>query len=92
MLTVGWPLGTAATTAAHARQYIRDPDRVLGRPDLAEHLDLHAVLPADAIDSGYRYGRVALYLSRKDQDEAAYLVAGGDIERWPRSDPMTVCS
>ena len=92
MLTLGWPPGTTANTAAHARQYVRNPDRVLPGVALAEGLDLDAVLPAGAIDTGYRYGRVALYLSPRDQDAAAYLVAGRDIERWPRSDPMTVCS
>jgi hypothetical protein len=92
MLTLGWPPGTAAETAAHARQYVRDPTRTLPASDLSEHLDLDAALPPDAIDTGYRYGPVALYVGRRDADEAVYLVAGRDIERWPRSDPMTVCS
>jgi hypothetical protein len=92
MLTLGWPIGTRARTAASARQFVRDPHGIVPTTDLARRLDLNAALPDDAIDTGYRYGRIALYLSPQDQDMVAYLVAGDDVERWPRSDPMTLCS
>jgi hypothetical protein len=92
LLTIGWPLGTRPDNAGGARQYIRDPNNVTQSHSLRNTLDLHASLPPDAYDTGYRYGTIALYLSPSDQDTAAYLVAGNEVERWPRSDPMTLCS
>jgi hypothetical protein len=88
-LTFGWPLGTRPQTATGARQFIRDPDHVLPR---SLPLDLHSTLPADAGPTGYTYGPVDLYLSPSDQDQSVYLVLGSTVERWPRSDPMTLCS
>jgi hypothetical protein len=90
-LTVGWPLGTQVQTADHARQYIRDPNGVVGQT-LHAHLGYHASLPADAKATGYWYGPVQLFVSPSDADRAVYLVAGQSAERWPRSDPMTACS
>jgi hypothetical protein len=87
---LGWPLGTRPATAAGARQYVRDP-----RHGLASRLPalvLKANLPADAGPTGYAYGPVQLYLAPFDQDRAVYLVLGDSVERWPRSDPMTLCS
>jgi hypothetical protein len=88
-LTFGWPLGSRPQTASGARQFIRDPDHVLPR---SLSLDLHATLPADAGPTGYAYGPVDLYLSPLDHDQSVYLVLGSTVERWPRSDPMTLCS
>jgi hypothetical protein len=88
-LTFGWPLGTRHQTAAGSRQFIRDPNHVVPR---SFPLDLHAMLPADARPTGYSFGDgVALYLSPSDQNQFVYLV-GSTVERWPRSDPMTLCS
>ncbi|MDQ6713946.1 MAG: hypothetical protein M3Z28_12265 [Candidatus Dormibacteraeota bacterium] len=88
-LTFGWPLGTRPQAAAGSRQYIRDKNHVVPR---LLPLDLHATLPTDARSTGYTFGDgVALYLSPSDQDQFVYLV-GSTVERWPRSDPMTVCS
>src|SRR4051812_47292716 len=42
--------------------------------------------------TGFAVKGVALYLAPSDEDEAVYLVAGSTVERWPRSDPMTLCS
>lgn len=89
-LTLGWPLGTRPQTAAGARQYVRDPRRVL--PSRLPPLELDATLPADASPTGYAHGPVRLYLAPSDQDRAAYLVLGDSVERWPRSDPIAVCS
>ncbi len=89
-LTMGWPLGTRPLTAAGARQYIRDPRHVL--PSRLPALELEATLPTDASPTGYAYGPVRLYLAPSDQEEAVYLVLGHNVERWPRSDPMTLCS
>jgi hypothetical protein len=89
-LTIAWPLGTQAQTADRARQYIRDPTGVVSQA-LHARLSFHATLPADAQPTGYWYGAVQLYTS-SDVDQSLYLVAGHDVERWPRSDPMTLCS
>jgi hypothetical protein len=48
-------------------------------------------IPADAKDTGYRYGALKLYLAPSDEDSYLYLVAPADSERWPRSDPQTFC-
>lgn len=34
---------------------------------------------------------LATYLSPSGQDEAIYVVGGGRVERWPRSEPMALC-
>src|SRR2546428_3510553 len=90
-LTIGWPLGTRSETADNARQYVRDPSGVVSQA-LHAHLGFHGTLPADAQPTGYWYGAVQLYTSASDVDQSVYLVAGHDVERWPRSDPMTDCS
>ena len=91
-LTLGWPLGRRALFASEARQYINDPNGVVPHADLRGTLDLHAKLPPDAKPTGYWKGDAQLYLAPSDQDVAAYFVGGGHVERWPRADPMTVCS
>jgi hypothetical protein len=92
MLTLGWPPGTASATAAHSRQYLRDPQNVLRTRSLLATLDLHARLPADARPTGLRYQGVEVYVSPAEVDRDVYVVGAGVVERWPRSDPMTVCS
>lgn len=91
MLQIGWPPGTVAETGAAARQYIRDP---LGAVSIRfrDRLVRNARLPADARPTGYRLGSIELYLASSDQDEAIYVVAPAGAERWPRSDPMTLCA
>jgi hypothetical protein len=89
-LSIGWPVGTVSDTAAQTRQYIRDP-RGAVRAALRDRLRLRAELPADAGATGYRYGPLEVYLSPSDQDEAIYVVGGGRVERWPRSEPMALC-
>lgn len=42
--------------------------------------------------TGYTYDSIQVYLSPTDQDEAIYVVGPFGSERWPRSDPMTLCS
>jgi hypothetical protein len=89
-LTIGWPPGTASTTSARARQYIRDPKGVFGSR-FRDRLVRNVTLPPDARPTGYRYGAIEIYLSPSDQDDAIYLLSPTDRERWPRSDPMTAC-
>ena len=91
MLFIGWPPGTAATTSASARMYVRDPQGVYGA-DTRERLVRNATLPRDAKPTGYRLGPLELYLAPSDQDEAIYVVAPSGAERWPRVDPMRLCA
>jgi hypothetical protein len=91
MMYIGWPLGTRSTNAAEARQYIRDPGHTLQPQVLKGTWARDPSMPADASDTGYRYGAVRLFLAPSDDDTYAYLVAPADSERWPRSDPMTLC-
>lgn len=91
-LTIGWPLGTAATRSTDTRLYIRDPHDVVASPNIRGPLQTHATMPADARQTGFKVRGVRLYLAPSDEDSAAYLVVGSDVERWPRSDPMTLCA
>jgi hypothetical protein len=90
LLSIGWPVGTLSTSATQARQYIRDPNGVV-RSILRDRLDLNAKVPSDARPTGYTYDSVQVYLSPTEQDEAIYVVGPFGAERWPRSDPMTLC-
>ena len=91
-LHIGWPPGTVASSAAQARQYLRDPKGVLPDRKYRELLVANVALPRDARPTGYRLGAIELYLSPSDQDEAIYVVGPSGTERWPRSDPMTHCA
>jgi hypothetical protein len=91
-LTIGWPPGTVATSAAQAREYIRTPIGTPPAPNLRGTWARNAPLPPDAADTGYRYGVLKLLIAPSDGDRYVYLVAPADSERWPRSDPMTLCS
>lgn len=91
MLQIGWPPGTVAETGAAARQYIRDPHGVMSIL-FRDRLVRNARLPADARPTGHRLGSIELYLAPSDQDEAINVVAPAGAERWPRSDPMTLCA
>jgi hypothetical protein len=90
-LRIGWPPGTVAASRSESRQYIRDPQGIVTGSSFRQRLDLHATLPNDAHATGYRYGTVEIHLSPSDQDESIYLVGPVGAERWPRSDPMTLC-
>jgi len=93
-LDLGWPSGSP-WNARDGRQYIRDPDRVVltqpGSAAFHANLKLHATLPNDARDLGYRYNALKLYLSPSDESDI-YVVGPDAVERWPRSDPMTLCA
>ena len=91
-LTLGWPLGTHAQSGAQSRQYIRDPNGVIPTTGLRSRFGLNAELPPDARPTGYQDGNTKLYLAPSDEGNVVYLVNGTSIERWPRSDPMTLCS
>ena len=90
-LTMGWPPGTGTLSAAHSRQFIRDPAGQVPHDSLLGTWARNPILPADAEDTGFRYGAIKLYFAPSDQDRYAYLIAPDDSERWPRSDPQTGC-
>ena len=91
LLGIGWPVGTLSASAAQLRQYIRDP-RGIVRAGLRDRLGLGVALPTDALATGYRYGQIEVFLSPTDQDQSVYLVGPSAVERWPRADPMELCS
>jgi hypothetical protein len=90
-LFIGWPPGTVAPNASQARQYIRDPRGVIQGP-YRDLLEREANLPSDARSTGYRLGAIELYVSPSDQDQWIYLGSASNVERWPRSNPMTLCA
>lgn len=65
------------------RFYARDPLGILG-PSLGSFAVLSQV-PQDAVDSGYRSGELALWLS--PAGDAAYIAGPDDVERWPNFGP-----
>jgi len=89
-LFLGWPPGTVAPSGAQARQYIRDPKGVIVGPYHAL-FERNVRLPNDARPTEYHLGAIQLYFSPSDQDRWIYVVGPSDAERWPRSDPMTLC-
>ncbi len=91
LLFIGWPIGIAATNGSQGRQYVRDLHGALQGP-IHGTWARNPEIPSDARDTGYRYGAVKLYLASSDEDVYAYLIAPADSERWPRSDPMLLCS
>jgi hypothetical protein len=91
LLSIGWPVGTLSTSSAESRQYVRDPRGVV-RVILRDRFDGNATLPADARATGYVYRSIGIFLSPTDQDIAIYVVGPSGVERWPRADPMMLCS
>lgn len=89
-LFIGWPPGTRAETGSAARQFVRDPRGVFGAR-FRDGLRRNVALPADAQDTGFRYWSLAIYVAPSDPD-GIYVVSPRDAERWPRSDPPTLCA
>lgn len=89
-LFIGWPPGTVAPDASRSRQYIRDPHGVVQGP-FRDLLAWDVQLPGDARATGYRLGAIELFVSPSDDDRWIYVVGPSVVERWPRSDPMTLC-
>ena len=92
LMTLGWPPGTPSPTAAGARQYVRDPRQALPSRYLKGQLDLHAHLPAGAVATGLGLGALSIYLGPDGGDSAVFVTGRHSVERWPRSDPMTLCA
>jgi hypothetical protein len=82
-LTIGWPLGVVPRDSTQARLYVRDPDGLFADRTLAP-FNASTLLPASAVDTGYRYGTDQLWMDEASVDGLVYLVRGGVVEQWPR--------
>jgi hypothetical protein len=78
--------------STRSRQFVYDPSGELDQ-QLRTTYDAHALLPADAHDSGWRRGGLALWLY--PGGDAAYLVNladPSDVQRWPRAEHAIGCA
>ncbi|MFI1044411.1 hypothetical protein ACH4U3_01120 [Streptomyces griseoruber] len=71
------------------RQYVRDPDGVLASVLLTTPYDDDVRMPADAQDTGYRYGHWRLWLT-KDRT-TAYVRTSDGVEAWPLAKEPIAC-
>ncbi|RKN39063.1 hypothetical protein [Micromonospora endolithica] len=92
-LHVSWPPGTDASDRSETRQYVRDPEGVLGDEALRRAYQPDATLPRDAQATGYTSGSTTLWLAPSDRDTRAYLVTTDPrrVEAWPRVEPPVGC-
>ncbi|MFF3201233.1 hypothetical protein [Streptomyces sp. NPDC002962] len=74
---------------ADHRQYVRDPDGVIEEELLTSPYDGDAAVPADAHDTGYRYGDWRLWLA--DDASTAYVRTSDGVEAWPLAKDMVAC-
>ena len=91
-LSLAWPLGSRDYATGNGRQFIWDPNGVVPTSEFRSSFVPHAKLPSDAAPTGYQKGSTKLYIALSDGGPAVYMVDGTSVERWPRSDPMTLCS
>jgi hypothetical protein len=74
-ILMGWPLGRSHHGHRPYRIYVRDPEQVISDAATSEAFEDDAELPADAVDTGFRQGRSALWM-RPNDDSFVYLVIG----------------
>ena len=89
MMFIAWPPPTIAPSGDRTRQFIRDPQAAVD-PRFREQFRQRVNLPADARSTGFRHGDIEVFFSPSDET-GIYLVSRFDAERWPRSDPQTLC-
>ena len=82
VIVAGAPIGTPFTEPADSVQYVRDPDGAFGVPRLTVGLQLDTVLPAEAVDTGFRQAETELWVV-PDDPRFIYLKNGNRAERWP---------
>lgn len=70
--------------------YISDPDDALGGLGFVAPFDDDAVLPPDAVDTGYRQADHHLWLS--SDRSIAYVVNDDAVEAWPSSTEEFACA
>ncbi|MEU1511582.1 hypothetical protein ABZ490_05405 [Streptomyces sp. NPDC005811] len=71
------------------RQYVRDPDGVLEPGLLTAPYDDDVRMPADAHDTGYRYGDWRLWLT--EDRTTAYVRTPDGVEAWPLAKKAAAC-
>lgn len=92
LLAIGWPPGRSMKTDLDGRQYVRDPDGLYLDRTVGP-FDGSAVMPPDAIFSGYRYDDNELWLANSTVDREVYFVRpGGIAEAWPRAPSFLACA
>jgi hypothetical protein len=89
-LSMGWPPGTRVHTPADYHQYVRDPRGLLEEWPLARRFAAGVGLPDEALDTGFARGSWELWVLPGHRN-AAYLVNGDYVERWPRSREAIAC-
>lgn len=85
------PVGSVTKSFDEFRQYVRDPDGVLGRPELVRAFDATATLPDDAEPTGMRNGSVELFVAPSSLEEEVYVGRNGMFEAWPRATEVIAC-
>jgi hypothetical protein len=87
VLTVAENIGEQFLRRYDAVNYVRDPDALLvGVPGLA----YDTRLPANALDTGLRYGPDQLWFDPADTN-GVYIVTGDKVERWPKDTLPVQC-
>lgn len=89
---MGVPLGRPFT-AKRTRSFVRDTQGALGFDRLKRDFRGDAVVPNEALDTGYRLEKIELWMVPHD-DSFAYLRNGKHAERWPapRPNEMVGCA
>jgi len=90
VLIMGQPLGSRYSGPANDVEFVRDPDGVFDLSALTAGFVPGAVLPAAAVDSGYRRGTRQLWHVPGDPS-AIWLRSPEGVERWPVGD-APLCS
>lgn len=90
-LALVWPLGSKPVPGGPQRIYVREAGEHFNFVQVVGTLALNAQLPPGARDTGFQASGVHLYLDGRDQDQYAYLVGLGRVERWPREEPVRYC-
>lgn len=69
------------------QEYLRDPDGLLADTTRGRYAPAVG-LPSDARDTGFRRNGAAVWVT----EDAAYVVIGDQVERWPRANRGVGCA
>lgn len=92
IMHLSMPLGAVTKSSSETRQYVRDPEGVLSRPELTAAFDFTATLPDDAEATGMRNGDVELWVAPSSFDKEVYVGRDGRFEAWPRATELIGCA
>jgi hypothetical protein len=87
VLITGSPLLDRFTSPKDRLAYIRDPEGAYGDQALVDGFDPDAVLPTDASPTPFFSRAAGLWIG----PDAAYLVDGFAVERWPLAPRVLLC-